>query len=120
MAFTHILIYPCSHILIYPDTQRPIYPYLHILIYSYTQILIYSYIYPDTQIPRYPYHPSGHIPHGRFDSDGRLEGKVCFVFLFHIFHIDKEPHQGELVITWVEGLDREEEKPNMEVFVFSP
>ena len=25
-------------------------------------------------------HPSGHIPHGQFDSDGRLEGKVsCLV-----------------------------------------
>ena len=28
--------------------------------------------------------PSGHIPHGRFDSEGRLEGKVCFLLLFHI------------------------------------
>ena len=25
------------------------------------------------------HHPSGHIPHGRFDSEGRLEGKVCFL-----------------------------------------
>ena len=56
-------------------------------------------------------HPSGHIPHGQFDSDGRLEGKVSSVL---IFHIDKES-QGELVITWVEGLDREEEKPDIEV-----
>merc|ERR1712032_1543 len=40
--------------------------------------------------------PSGHIPHGQFDPDGRLLGK------------------GELVITWVEGLDRDEEKPDME------
>ena len=60
--------------------------------------------------------PSGHIPHGRFDSEGRLEGKVCLSILF--------PHcqrilQGELVITWVEGLDREEEKPNMEVVFLS-
>ena len=55
--------------------------------------------------------PSGHIPHGQFDSDGRLEGKVSSVL---IFYIDKEP-QGELVITWVRGLDREEERPDMEV-----
>ena len=34
-------------------------------------------------------HPSGHIPHGQFDSDGRLEGKVSCLFLR--FHIDKEP-----------------------------
>ena len=28
-------------------------------------------------------HPSGHIPHGQFDFDGRLEGKVsCLVLLF--------------------------------------
>ena len=27
-------------------------------------------------------HPSGHIPHGRFDSEGRLEGKVCLLILF--------------------------------------
>ena len=32
-------------------------------------------------------HPSGHIPHGQFDSDGRLEGKVSPVLFFHI---DKE------------------------------
>ena len=62
--------------------------------------------------------PSGHIPHGQFDPDGRLQGKVRrnLQSSIHrnIFHINREP-QGELVITWVEGLDRDEEKPDMEV-----
>ena len=37
--------------------------------------------------------PSGHIPHGRFDSEGRLEGKVCFLLLFHTA---KESFRGNL------------------------
>ena len=56
--------------------------------------------------------PSGNIPHGRFDSEGRLEGKVSKHFLSSMLTWSS---QGELVITWIAGLDREEERPDMEV-----
>ena len=56
--------------------------------------------------------PSGNIPHGHFDSEGRLEGKVSKHFLSSMLTWCS---QGELVITWIAGLDREEERPDMEV-----